>query len=110
MKNPNVVYHTNHALVNHDVKPWYEEYHKQILDGKVRKNSTITRFEAVQAKYSVATDHFVDLAINTLRSKDSDKYPVCITYNPNKGAHTLSSVVFTQGTKPTVEVTLGSPD
>ena len=110
MKNPNVVYHTNHALVNHDVKPWYEEYHKQILAGPVRKNSTLTRFEAVAAKYAGAADYSVELAKNTLRSKDSEKYPVCITYDPNKGAYTFSSVVFTLGSRPMVEVTLGSPD
>jgi isopenicillin-N N-acyltransferase like protein len=26
-----IVYHTNHALANHDVKDWYKEYHQQVL-------------------------------------------------------------------------------
>lgn len=110
LKNKNVVYHTNHALVNHDVKPWYREYHKRVLAGPVNKNSTLTRFDAVAQKYAAGATYTVDLAKHTLRSKDSDKFPVCIAFDAKETAFTFSSVVFTLGTKPSVEVTFGSPD
>jgi hypothetical protein len=60
--------------------------------------------------YAGATDPTVDLAKSTLRSKDNDKYPVCISYDPAKGAYTFSSVVFSLGPNPLIEVTMGSPD
>lgn len=110
LNKPEVVFHTNHALVNHDVKPWFREYHRQVLAGPVRKNSTLTRFDAVYSRYADAAELTVDLAKSTLRSKDSDKYPVCIAYNAEKAAFTFSSVVFTLGARPVVEVTMGSPD
>ncbi len=110
LKSPEVVFHTNHALVNHDVKPWFREYHEQILAGPVKKNSTLTRFDAVSSRYSNAADLTVDLAKSTLRSRDSDKYPVCIAYDASRSAFTFSSVVFTLGPKPVVEITAGSPD
>ncbi|HEY1023704.1 MAG TPA: C45 family peptidase [Sphingobacteriaceae bacterium] len=108
--NAEVVYHTNHALVNHDVKPWFKQYHDRILAGKAVKNSTLTRYDAVAQMYSSADDPSVGLAKVTLRSKGSDRYPVCITYDAAKGAFTFSSVVFELGENPSVEVTFGSPD
>ncbi|NEM97426.1 C45 family autoproteolytic acyltransferase/hydolase [Pontibacter burrus] len=106
-----VVYHTNHALANHDVKPWKQEYHARILAGTTPHTNSQKRFNALQARLANPETILSPEVIQaTLRSKDDPQGPVCVTYNKKASSFTFSSVLFTFGRKPSVQVTYGSPD
>jgi isopenicillin-N N-acyltransferase like protein len=106
-----IVYHTNHSLANHDVKPWMQDYHDMVLSGSGRQTNSTTRFEALERRLTGSgvwpTPEVVKA---TLRSKDSERYPVCVSYDSKAYGYTFSSVLFTIGDKPSVQVTYGSPD
>ena len=110
-QNNQLVYHTNHSLENHDVKPWMEKYHQMILSGEKLKGNSITRMESL----SNQIDRLSSLPTTTdakqiLRSKEDEKFPICVTLKEGAPAFTFSSVIFTLGKKPSAEVTYGSPD
>ncbi|PZR13805.1 MAG: hypothetical protein DI539_19265 [Flavobacterium psychrophilum] len=108
--NPSLVYHTNHPISNDDIKPWHKENIRKALSGESVGNS-VTRFIALKNRLDVSNPNFSDNTIKeTLRSKDSEKYPVCIAYQSDKGGFTFSSVIYTLGKIPTVQITNGSPD
>jgi isopenicillin-N N-acyltransferase-like protein len=109
-ENPSLVYHTNHPISNDDIKPWYKEKVEKVLSGKAVSNSS-TRFLALKNRLDISNPDFSDNTIKeTLRSKDSEKYPVCIAYRSDKGLFTFCSVIYTLGKNPTVQLTNGSPD
>lgn len=108
--NPSLVYHTNHPICNDDIKPWYKEIVRKALAGEIVGNSG-TRFIALKNRLDISNPDFSDNTIKeTLRSKDNEKYPVCIAYKGDNGGFTFSSVIYTFGKKPTVQITNGSPD
>jgi len=110
-ENKHVVYHTNHALANHDVKPWKQEYHARILAGTTPHTNSQKRFNALETRLtSPETILSPEVVQATLRSKDDPKSPVCVAFNKNTASFTFSSVLFTFGRKPSVQVTYGSPD
>ena len=106
-----VVYHTNHSLANHDVKPWMQDYHQRMLAGNGSPTNSQTRYAALEKRLFTSGSHPTPEVIkNTLRSKDHERFPVCVAYDPKAVAFTFSSVLFTLGPKPSVQVTHGSPD
>jgi isopenicillin-N N-acyltransferase like protein len=106
-----IVYHTNHAIVNHDVKEWFKKSHETFLKGESRNKNSEVRFTALEQRLNVAPDKITtDLIKEILRSKDNDKNPVCRVFNENSGAFTFSSVLFTLGGKLSAQFTYGSPD
>jgi hypothetical protein len=105
-----LVYHTNHPISNDDIKPWYKEKVEKVLSGKAVSNSS-TRFLALKNRLDISNPDFSDNTIKeTLRSKDSEKYPVCIAYQRDNGGFTFSSVIYTLGKNLSVQITNGSPD
>jgi predicted choloylglycine hydrolase len=107
---PSLVYHTNHAVANTDIKPWYLSYHKHIDDGLAKKDNSVVRFTALQNHLANSDQRSVDLIEGTLRSKDDATNPVCVDYMPGCGVFTFSSEVMTLGGKPSISVTFASPD
>lgn len=109
--NPSLVYHTNHPIKNNDVKPWYAENLKKVLSGENKDNNSLVRFLAVQSRMNTnATSQTADRIKATLRSKDNEESPICKTYDETKSGFTFSSVLFTLGKKPSIQLTNGSPD
>jgi predicted choloylglycine hydrolase len=105
-----VVYHTNHALVNHDVKDWYKEYHQKVMKGETKMNNSEVRFASLEKHLNVQPSRIsATLIKNTLRSKDSATNPVCRDFHSGEFGFTFSSVLFTLGDKPSVQITNGSP-
>ena len=103
--------HTNHAMSNDDIKPWYKELNRKISSGESDGYGSVTRFTAIKNRLDISKTDFSDHTIKeTLRSKDNEKYPVCIAYQSNKYLFTFSSVIYTLGKNPTVQLTNGSPD
>jgi len=106
-----VVYHTNHALANHDVKDWYKEYHQKIITGVIKKRNTVVRFASLQARLNgAAADITPDVIKAALRSKDHDTHPVCAPIKEGDPIFTFSSVFFALGGKRSVQLTYGPPD
>ena len=107
---PSIVYHTNHALVNDDVKPWHKKSFDQRLTG-TRNDNSVIRLASVTKRLQVdpavvTTDHIK----NILRAKDNDRNPVCRTFREGGGGFTFSSIIYTLGGKRSVQLTYGSPD
>lgn len=109
-KNGNgTVYHTNHPIVNDDVKPWFEKFNPTISEKPLISNSFI-RLASVQNRVS-EKQHIDDgLIKETLRAKDDIDNPVCRSVNGKGGSFTFVSVIMTLTGKPYLQVTAGPPD
>lgn len=109
-KNSNgTVYHTNHPMVNDDVKTQFEKFNPTLNEKPVGSNSFI-RLASVQNRVS-ENQHIDDALIKeTLRSKDDITNPVCRSFNSGGGGFTFGSVIMTLTGKPYLQVTAGSPD
>jgi len=106
-----LVYHTNHALVNHDVKPWYKNYHKQVITGVLQDENSQARYAALQNHLSIQPASVSEkLVKDVLRSKDDKKNPICRSFTQRSGFFTFSSVVFRLSGKRSIQITYGSPD
>lgn len=109
--NSSVVYHTNHALVNHDVKAWYKNYHERVITGKTQSRNSELRYAALASYLSIDLNEIsADQIKNALRSRDNAQHPVCRPYNGAAAGFTFSSVIYTLGKRPSVQLTNGSPD
>jgi predicted choloylglycine hydrolase len=105
------VYHTNHALVNHDVKPWYKNYHEEVISGVSKPRDSEIRFASLERRLNKPAAGITEDQIKqTLRSKDNAKSPVCRAYSENGFGFTFSSILYTLGGKRSVSLTNGSPD
>jgi len=106
-----IIYHTNHALVNHDVKSWYYEYHKKVLSGETKNMNSEIRFEALEKKVAKSGKETSSEIIKAaLKSKDNEENPICRTYKEEGAIFTFGSVLYTLTGKHSVQVTYGPPD
>lgn len=103
------VYHTNHPIVNDDIKTWYEEYNPNLVDKPVGSNSFI-RLASVENRISKKPTINDYLIKETLRSKDDLNNPVCRTINSGGNGFTFASVIMTLTGNPNMQITKGSPD
>lgn len=103
------VYHTNHPIVNDDIKTWYEEYNPNLEEKPVGSNSFI-RLASVENRISKKPTINDYLIKETLRSKDDLNNPVCRTINSGGGGFTFASVIMTLTGNPYMQITNGSPD
>ena len=104
------VYHTNHPVVNNDVKPWYNKYYRRYLQGLTKGNNSEVRLAALKKRAGEAPSLDDSFIKNTLRSKDDPNHPVCRANEAGKGGFTFGSVVLTLSGKRIMEVTAGPPD
>jgi imidazolonepropionase-like amidohydrolase/predicted choloylglycine hydrolase len=103
--NGSVVYHTNHRLVNDDLKPSLSaDWEKGLMNSQTRFASLQTRL----GKPASAID--AGVIKETLRSKDSELHPVCQSLNAGAGGFTFGATIMTLSETPSLEVTLGPPD
>jgi isopenicillin-N N-acyltransferase-like protein len=109
--NYSLVYHTNHAIANDNIKPWYQEGHKKMLSGEARNNNSFIRFTSLKSRLNTSESNISDDIIKqTLRSKDDVLNPICRTYKNGDPFFTFSSVVLTLGKSPSIQLTNASPD
>jgi len=111
-KNPNgTVYHTNHPVVNNDLKPWHAPFDPDLDMEELPLNSnSYLRFSALEKRMK-AGENITDAAImETLRSKDDPDNPVCQNIVQGKGGFTFASTVMTLSDPPKLQVTSGPPD
>lgn len=104
------VYHTNHPIVNTDLKEWHAKYNpnlgKELLP--IQSNSYI-RFSALEQGISEANNISPENIKNVLRSKNDPANPVCRNWAPGKG-FTFASTIMSLGETPYLLVTAGPPD
>ncbi|WP_291786236.1 C45 family peptidase [Cecembia sp.] len=104
------VYHTNHPIVNDDVKPWFAEFNpKEIADTIAVTSNSYIRLAALTTRIAnedIVTD---DLIKKALRSKDDPNNPVCRPLDPKRYSFTFSSVVMTLTGEPYLQITAGPP-
>ncbi len=106
-----VVYHTNHALANTDVKPWHKRAFEKRLAGQIPGDNSVIRFTSLQQRLDkLPADISTDIIKTTLRSKDNMYNPVCRTFREGGPGFTFSSILYTLGKNPSVQLTYGSPD
>ena len=98
------VYHTNHPIVNDDLKSWFEEYNPN-LENKPVNSNTLIRLASVENRIS-QTPSITDYLIKeTLRSKDDVNNPVCRAIDGNDNGFTFASVIMTMTGKPYIQIT-----
>ena len=70
--------------------------------------NSVTRFIAHKDRLDIRSPGFYDNTIKeTLRSKDSEKYPVCLAYQNGKSVFTFISIIYIFAKKLTLQITNG---
>lgn len=105
-----IVYHTNHPVVNDDVKPWYRKYYQDYLAGSTQNKNSEIRLASLKKRSARTKDKNEEFIKTTLQSKDDPNNPVCRAHLLNKPVFTFGSVIFTLSDKPSMQVTAGPPD
>lgn len=104
------VYHTNHPIVNDDVKPWFAQFNpKNVSDTLSATSNSYIRLAALKTRIAETDDVSDDLIKDALRSKDDANNPVCRTLDPKKNGFTFASVVMTLTGEPYLQITAGPP-
>jgi isopenicillin-N N-acyltransferase-like protein len=100
-----VVFHTNHALANDDLKPWHRQKPaSESVNSRTRLTSLQTRLAQPAAKID---GNMIQAA---LRAKDSAEHPVCRTLKPGADGFTFGATIMTLSETPSFAVTMGPPD
>jgi predicted choloylglycine hydrolase len=111
-ENPNgSVYHTNHPVVNNDLKPWHARYapDQDVEELPLGSNSYL-RFAALEKRIKEKGTITDTSIMEALRSKDDPDNPVCRNNIPGKGGFTFASTIMTLSDPPRLQVTSGPPD
>ncbi len=111
MNENGTVYHTNHPIVNDDIKPWFKKYDPKLKNRKKpSKTNSFIRFAAVEKRF--ANNLKVDdvLIKEALRSRDNEKNPVCRSNTEKNNGFTFASVILTLADNPYIQITAGPPD
>lgn len=105
------VYHTNHPLVNDDVKPWYAAHNPKLPDDQQPEpGHSHTRLKAVEKRMAAKGSIDNETIKGTLRSRDDSKHPVCRTNQKEGSGFTFASVIMTLSDKPSLQIVAGPPD
>jgi hypothetical protein len=111
-KNDNgTVYHTNHPIVNTDLKEWHKKYNPNLdFESLPITSNSYLRLDAIK-KRMIENSKINDVIIKeALRSKDDPNHPVCNTNTVNAFGFTFASVVMTLTDTPYLQLTAGPPD
>jgi predicted choloylglycine hydrolase len=104
------VYHTNHPIVNDDVKAWFAEFNPKLNKAELPVNSNSYIRLASLSKRIAENDTISDGSIkDALRSKDDVNNPVCRVNGGNGKGFTFASVVMTLTGDPYLQITAGPP-
>lgn len=105
------VYHTNHPIVNDDIKPRHERYAPNQAQNRLPLSSnSYLRLDALKKRMnstSLVTDELIK---KTLRSKDDPNNPVCVNRREGRFGFTFASVIMTLTGKPYLQITAGPGD
>lgn len=113
--NPNnengMVYHTNHPIVNDDIKPRHERFDPNQPENRLpRGSNSYVRLEALKKRMNSTPLVSDDLIKQTLRSKDDPNNPVCVNRREGRFGFTFASVIMTLTGEPYLQITAGPGD
>lgn len=105
-----VVWHTNHPLVNNDYIPERRALLENETDPIKIEPNTRTRILALERRLSIYSESLsVPIIKEALASRDSEEYPVCRPYG-REHAFTFASTIMILSQKPEFHVAPGPPD
>lgn len=105
------VYHTNHPIVNDDIKPRHERFAPNQPENRLPLGSnSYVRLSALQKRMNSTPQVTDELIKETLRSKDDPNNPVCVNRREGRFGFTFASVIMTLTGKPFLQVTAGPGD
>ncbi len=111
MNENGTIYHTNHPIVNDDIKPWFLQYNPNLKEEQQPTGSNShLRFNSLETRMKSNSEVGDVLIKETLRSKDDDENPVCRTNNRNGRGFTFASTIMTLTGKPNIQILAGPPD
>jgi len=97
------VFHTNHPLVNRDLKHWHT--------ARQEGGGSESRFDALRRRFGAkASDLSEKAAMAALRSRDTPRSPLCRSLGEGRSSFTFGSVIMTLSDPPSLQVTCGPPD
>ena len=111
MNENGTVYHTNHPIVNDDIKPWFHVYSPHVDEGlKPTNSNSHLRLQAVEKR--MVSQPIVGEALikEALCSKDDKDNPVCRANRENGNGFTFASIIMTLNEEPNIQVLAGPPD
>ena len=101
------VYHTNHPVANED----YSGFGILAMANADPTDSSHTRYDALRKRLSADPGKgIIDMVQATLRSRDSELYPVCRPHRDNQHVFTYASTIMVLDTKPYLIAAPGPPD
>lgn len=107
---PDVVWHTNHPLVNDDYNGGYRKALQKKENENKADNSTV-RLESLERRLSKdAAAPGLELIKTTLSAKDSAEFPVCRPHKNKKDNFTFAATIMVLSAKPEFHVAPGPPD
>lgn len=107
---PDVVWHTNHPLVNDDYHTAYREALKK-KEHEKNEGSSRTRLQALEKRLGKnAADLGIAAIKPTLASKDSADYPVCRPFKNASDNFTFTSTIMVLSAKPELQIAPGPAD
>jgi predicted choloylglycine hydrolase len=106
-----VVYHTNHALINDDYNIKYLRFLQENDEDALKGDNSHTRFDALEKRLNVASE---DITFDTIKaalsSRDSEEHPVCMHYREGAPLFNLGSTVMVLSEDPEFHIAFGPPD
>ena len=105
------VYHTNHPIVNSDVKEWFKQFNPESLDIQLPNTSnSYIRLKSLEKR--IAENESIDdkIIMESLRSKDDKNNPVCRNNTFTNRGFTFASIIMTLTGNPNLQMTVGPPD
>jgi hypothetical protein len=106
-----VVYHTNHALVNDDYNEKHLDFLKEHDETELRNDNSHTRFAALEKRLNIPSEKITfDLIKATLSSHDSEEHPICMNYKEGAPLFNLGSTVMVLSEDPEFHIAFGPPD
>ena len=105
-----LVYHTNHALFNKDLKLWHGAPERENTEKPTPPGNSKIRFASLREQLKSTPAPDAEDLKNTLRSKTDPANPVCRNITNEKGGFTFGSVIYTTSGRINMQVTSGPPD
>jgi hypothetical protein len=106
-----VVWHTNHPLVNEDGNDQYRALRANPKELEKREVDTRARLRCLEKRSTHGSPaQGLDLVQSILRSKDPEKHPVSRTKKDKNGSFTFASTIMVLSENPVLHVAPGPPD
>jgi len=106
-----LVYHTNHPLTNDNYDAEFSARIKRMGSDAKLLESTRARFAALEQRLRSQTNGLsLDGIAASLRSKDSEKFPVCVPFRPGPHGFTFGSTIMRLTPVAEIHISCGPPD